>query len=106
MCPAWSHALTSLVPSDSSTRWPQTNKAARTLRDSIAFRIFEFASGHFISESRLTDGSSIVRATCGREPFAIEFDGMPCEKENDLSADEKSGGHAATELILREEERN
>src|SRR5260221_204780 len=81
---------------------PQTKRAARTLRASMAFRMRELASCHFIVDCRLSVGSSIVTATCGRSAFFDACAGSFSER----SARKKGGAQAMAVPILMAEERN
>src|SRR5260370_4315071 len=72
--PAWSHAVSSLAPSASSTRIPQTNNAALLSFAEIAFKMRLLASCHRRTEPKESVGSSSVRASWGRvEPLEEVF---------------------------------
>src|ERR1700675_882468 len=106
MWPAWSHPESSLEPSDSSTRMPQTKRAALMLRLSRAFRMRELASGHRRLASSFRLGSSMVMASWGRRAFVLREGGGFWFGLDARSALVKSGAQDTAEMVLSVESRN
>src|SRR5437879_5627359 len=105
--PAWSQEESSLAPSASSTRMPQTKSAARTSFSEVAFRMRPLASCHFSTDPRERVGSSSVRASWGRAELLGEvFGAAVCEKSESRRAGGQNGEQTAAEALFMAWERN
>src|SRR6266481_1315127 len=106
-CPAWSQEESSLAPSASSRRMPQTNRAARTFFSKIAFKMRLFASCHLRTDPSESVGSSSVRASWGRAELLGEVFGTAvCEKRESRRVGGKNGEQNAAEALFIAWERN
>src|SRR5712692_1875085 len=104
--PAWSQAERSLAPSGSSTRMPQTKRAALMFRAAMAFKRRVFASGQRRVAPRFKAGSSIVRASWGLAG-AEEVRGAKNSRwRNGGRPRESSGEQEKADAVLRADERN
>ena len=103
--PAWSHAVSSFVPSASSMRIPQTNSATRMFREAMALSMRALASPHFTDDCKLSVGSSIVSASCGRSAFLAPCAGLLSKKAARVEKG-VTGAHTSAVPALRADERN
>src|SRR6266704_5042544 len=105
--PAWSQAESSLAPSASSTRMPQTKSAARTPLSEIAFNKRPLASCQCSTEPSEGVGSSNVRASCGRAELLGEVFGEAlCGKREARRARGRNREQIAAEALFMTWETN
>src|SRR5580692_2009471 len=98
----------SFEPSYSSTRMPQTKRAALMLRLSRALRMRELASGQRRLASSFKFGSSMVMASWGRGALELRdgaADGLWCGTDTGR-AFVRNGAQEAAEIVLSVASRN
>jgi hypothetical protein len=101
------HAVSSLAPSASSTRIPQTNNAALISFAEIAFKMRLLASCHRRTEAKESVGSSSVRASWGRVEPLEEVFGMALGGSGKARRPRgRSWEHTAAEAVFIAWERN
>src|SRR5690348_17300814 len=97
----------SFAPSGSSTRMPQTKRAARTLRVWRAFKMLELASCQRRLRSSFSRGSSIVSASWGCWPFhGFCCAGFCGNFQNELAAPPRNVAQDAAEAAFKVDDRN